>query len=368
MAAEMRVALDAHPGVELSSLVLESSGRWAGPRTAPFLARLLLEIPRRVQRDRIEVVLFSSMVTAAVAVAVGHRVRARGAILAATPVGRDVTLPNPLHQRLVPRIFAALDLVLPISRATGAECLARGLPPARMAVVPVGIDLSRFPPVLDRKEARRDLLEALARDGQPPLPEDALLLASVGRHQERKGFHWFVSEVMPRLPADAVFLLGGEGPMTEAIRQEVQRGGLAHRVRMLGRLSEAMLSTLYRGADLFVMPNIPVPGDMEGFGVVMLEAGLSGLPIVAADLEGIRDVVADGENGRLVPTGDAGGFAHAILDYAGDPAGLAAASARAARYTASRFAWPAVVEQYLSALNRAHDIARGDGGRQESAG
>ncbi len=47
---------------------------------------------------------------------------------------------------------------------------------------------------------------------------------------------------------------------------------------MLGRVSEEALGSLYRGADLFVMPNVPVPGDIEGFGVVMLEAGLCGLP------------------------------------------------------------------------------------------
>src|SRR5690606_15645333 len=92
MAAEMREALAAHPRVELTSLVLESSGRWAGPRTAPFLARLLLEIPRVVRARRIDAVLFSSMVTASTALALRGRLRGGGATLAATPVGRDVTL------------------------------------------------------------------------------------------------------------------------------------------------------------------------------------------------------------------------------------------------------------------------------------
>ena len=71
--------------------------------------------------------------------------------------------------------------------------------------------------------------------------------------------------------------------MTPAVRDAVGRHGLAERVRILGRVGEELLATLYSGADLFVMPNIPVPGDMEGFGVVMLEAGLNGLPVLAAD-------------------------------------------------------------------------------------
>src|SRR5690606_13819141 len=108
-------------------------------RMPGFALRLLREIPRRVRRERIDVVLFSSMVTAALAPLLRRRVAEAGALLAAVPVGRDVTLPNPLYQRLVPRVFRALDLVLPISRATGEACLARGAREERVRVVPCGI-------------------------------------------------------------------------------------------------------------------------------------------------------------------------------------------------------------------------------------
>jgi phosphatidyl-myo-inositol dimannoside synthase len=357
MSAEMRAALAAHPRVTLFSRVLESSWRWTGARTGPFLGRLLLDLPRIAARERIDAVLFSSMVTATLAVPLKRRLARMGTVLAATPVGRDLTLPGAAYQRLVPRVLAALDLVMPISVATGAECLSRGLPLERMAVVPVGIDLARFPPVTDRRATRESLLSRLRRPGEPPVPDDALLLCSVGRHQERKGFHWFAGEVMPRLPADVVYLLAGDGPMTPAIREEVRRRGLGERVRLLGRVSEEMLTTLYRGADLFIMPNIPVPGDMEGFGVVMLEAGLAGLPVIAADLEGIRDVVAEGRNGHFVRSGDAAGFASAIERYRADPGLLAAAAASAAAYTAETFAWPSVADRYVRAIEGAR--ARG---------
>lgn len=352
MASEMRHALAAHPDVTLFSLVLESSSRWTGLRTAPFLARLLTEIPRIVRRKRIDVVLFSSMVTAATALPLRRLLRGTPAVLAATPVGRDVTLPGAAYQRLVPHVLNALDLVLPISRATGEECLSRGLHPERMAIVPVGIEISRFSPVTDRTSTRAALLAALRDAGHREIPENALLLCSVGRHQERKGFHWFAGEVLPRLPSDVVYLLGGGGPMTGAIREAAALAGSADRLRLLGRVSEEMLATLYRGADLFVMPNIPVPGDIEGFGVVMLEAGLSGLPIIAAELEGILDVVSEGENGTLLPTRDAAAFVGAILRFRDDPAALRAASDRATRFTADRFAWPSVAAQYVAALDR----------------
>jgi phosphatidylinositol alpha-1,6-mannosyltransferase len=127
--------------------------------------------------------------------------------------------------------------------------------------------------------------------------------------------------------------------MTDQIRETAERHDVTDRVQVLGRLSDESLRSLYRGADVFMMPNIPVAGDIEGFGVVMLEAGASGLPVIAADLEGIRDVITPGENGEMVESGDVGGFADAILRFHAEPGLLTAASARAAEHTASRFSW-----------------------------
>lgn len=347
VATGLHDALAAHPEVELHRLVLETAWEDTGRRMPPFMAGLLRGIPRTVERERIDVVLFSSMVTATLALPLRRRVAAAGARLAAIPVGRDVTLPVAPYQWLVPRVMRSLDLVFPISRATARECLARGAAPGRTHVVPCGVDTAAFAPPSDRAAARAELLADIGAEDVPP---GALLLASVGRHQERKGFQWFVAEVMPRLPDDVVYLLAGEGPMTGAIRAEVEARGLGGRVRLVGQVSEGTLGRLYRGADLFVMPNVPVAGDIEGFGVVMLEAGLCGLPVLAADLEGIRDVVSEGESGHLVPSRDAAAFAGAVLRYHADRAALARASASAARHVADAFSWRSVADRYLHVM------------------
>jgi phosphatidylinositol alpha-1,6-mannosyltransferase len=243
-------------------------------------------------------------------------------------------------------VLSALDLVLANSRATGSECLARGLPEEKLHVIPCGVDPQRFPPPDDHASMRRALLDTLG-DPATPLPDNALLLCSAGRHVERKGFAWFVEHVMPLLPPDVHYWLAGEGPSTEAVRRAVERQRLQDRVRLLGRISDDALLKLYRGADLFVMPNIPVAGDIEGFGIVMLEAGLSGLPTVAAALDGIPDVIQDGQNGELVPAGDAAAFAGAIMGYAGNRSRLAALSQRTAQYVAGTFGWNVVADRYV---------------------
>jgi phosphatidyl-myo-inositol dimannoside synthase len=351
VAVDLHRALSADPAVDLSTLVLETSWRWTGARTPGFLLKLLRRIPRVVAERRIEAVLFSSMVTAAVAPHVRRRVGETGVVLGAIPVGRDLTLSNPIYQRLVPRVLRSLDVVFPISRATAAEALARGAPEDRVHVVPCGVDFSRFVAPADRSATRARLLRHLLGEGFR-VPDDALILLSVGRHQERKGFHWFVEQVMPALPANAVYLLAGSGPMTMSIRAAVERRGLQHRVRLLGQVSEETLRLLYEGSDLFVMPNVPVAGDIEGFGVVMLEAGAAGLPVVASDLEGIRDVVRDGLNGRLVPPRDVEAFSSAILGHS-DRALLTSAARQSAAYVTGTFGWPAIASVLVEHLRRA---------------
>jgi glycosyltransferase involved in cell wall biosynthesis len=84
----------------------------------------------------------------------------------------------------------------------------------------------------------------------------------------------------------------------------------------------------------------------------MLEAGLCGLPTIASALEGITDVVREGENGHLVSSLDADAFRSAIVRYYNDPSLLTSASSRAREYTLSRFGWSRVVDQYISELEK----------------
>jgi phosphatidylinositol alpha-1,6-mannosyltransferase len=345
-------ALAGHPAVEMHSLLLQTSWKGTPYRMPPFMASLLWRIPRIVKREGIDVVLHSSMVTAAFTPMLARSIHAAGAIVAAVPVGRDVTLPAIGYQWYVRRVLRSLDTVFPISRATAQECLQRGMEPSRTHVVPCGVDTAVFNAPDDRRAARRELLHAIG-ESSATIPDDALILVSVGRHQERKGFAWFTDHVMPRLPDDVIYLVAGEGPMTPRIRHAIDRHGLHERVRMLGMVAEETLRQLYRGADLFVMPNIHVEGDIEGFGVVMLEAGMCGMPVLAADLEGISDVVQEGQNGHLVPSDDADAFVEQVMRYRGDRTLMTAASRRAAPYTERNFSWPAIADRYVQLLQHA---------------
>ncbi len=340
---------DAEPALTYDAVLLRSSWDTVHVKVPFFLAYAAYRILRAAVREEVDVVLFSSMVTASLAVPLQRFLQNRGVRTAAIVHGLDVTMPVAPYQWFVPKVFAALDAVLPVSRATGAACTERGLAPEKGHVVPNGIDPDRFPTPSDRAAMRTALTDALG-DPAHPLPDDALLLCSVGRQVERKGFAWFVDTVMPRLPDDVHYWMAGDGPRAEAIQRAIDRHGLASRVRRLGRVSNDDLARLYRGADLFIMPNVPVEGDMEGFGIVLLEAGACGTPAIAARLEGIQDVITEGVNGHLVEPESPAAFVRAIERYRNQPDRLAKRSREAVAHTLSTFSWPAVARTYLDVL------------------
>ena len=123
---------------------------------------------------------------------------------------------------------------------------------------------------------------------------------------------WFAEKVMPRLEGSYLYVVAGEGPERGTIQKIVDRCNLQGRVLLLGEVSDEDRKLLYNASDIFIMPNITVPGDVEGFGIVALEAGSCGLPVVASNIQGLRDAVINGKTGYLIQVGDVEGFLERI--------------------------------------------------------
>lgn len=346
VATELHAAIEERSDVAMRTLALRASWKWVHFKAVPFLVSLAFRLEREAVAQRADGILFTSMTTALPLLIAGRALKKRGVRLAAIAHGLDVTDPNPAYQMGVRRLCRLLDAVMPVSRATGEELVERGLPRERVHVVPNAVDLERFGGVF----AKRDQSPKIRIAGAPELPEDALLMVTVGRQVRRKGFAWFIENVMPKLPPRVVLWLAGDGPERERIEASIDRFGLRGRVARLGKISERELVELYRRGHLFVMPNIVVPGDMEGFGIVMLEAGACGLPTLAADLEGIRDVIEEGVNGWLVPSEDAEAFVGQIRSLLDDPSRLREASQRTVDYVTSTFRWDHTAARYLQIL------------------
>jgi phosphatidyl-myo-inositol dimannoside synthase len=204
----------------------------------------------------------------------------------------------------------------------------------------------------DRRESReRARVLAQAR-------EDSVLLLTLGRLVRRKGVAWFVQHVLPQLDPACVLLVAGRGPEHDAIAAAATSSGTTNRVRLFGHVDEGDREALLTGCDVFLMPNIRVPGDMEGFGLVAIEAALRGTPVVAADLEGIRDAIVDGVTGILLPSGDPGVWIATVNRLTAVPDGLAKCGAEFAVQARRLYSHDAFAARLKSALERSSSAGR----------
>lgn len=231
-------------------------------------------------------------------------------VLSASVHGLDVTLSGKsfFYRWLTPRCLKRFDYIICNSPATLEKTLRIGLRPSVCHMVPCGVDGIAHKRTLTRKEARMELRRVLGID----FGEKTILL-TVGRLVKRKGVAWFTENVMPRLPADHLYVvLGGSGPELSPINQLIKTRKLAQSVFILPDAPETLRNLVYDAADLFVMPNIRTPGQQEGFGLVLLEAGMHDLPVVASAIEGIPAAVREGITGLLVETAAPDSFVKAI--------------------------------------------------------
>lgn len=327
-------------GVNLIRLTNETSWSLIAFKSFNFLLKTFLTLPRIVKDKQIDIVLFSSMVTGSLAWFTRKRVKIP---MVAITHGHDVTFSPTVYQWLVKKVFGALDGVISVSSATREQCLARGLAPEKGVVLPNGFVPEQIDSGFDPVESLQYLNEHFGLD----LNGEHLLL-TVGRLIKRKGHSWFISEVLPLIKSPVVYMIIGDGPQGTVIKSLISNSATGNRILNLGRQPDEVLKRAYSAASLFIMPNIRVPGDMEGFGVVLLEANVANTPAVATDIEGIRDVIKQGANGYRIPALDAAAFARKIDDILENE--LESLSVSSRKYVYDTFRWDAVAQRYVEYL------------------
>jgi len=230
---------------------------------------------------------------------------------------------------LVRRAFQrARAVVVASDQALSTSLELRGFEP-KVRVIPYGIATERY-----AATARTTASAAALRASWTAGP----VVLGVGRLVAYKGFDVLL-QAMRGL--DATLVLVGTGPEAARLRA---LGGL--RTVFPGRVSEDDLAAYYRAADVFCLPSVTTA---EAFGVVLLEAMASGLPLVTTSLPtGVSAVNRDGRTGLVVPPGDIGMLREAIVSLLGDAARRHAMAREAGRVAAEEYAAPLMVARFLS--------------------
>jgi phosphatidyl-myo-inositol dimannoside synthase len=218
-----------------------------------------------------------------------------------------------------------------ISRYTRDLILGVGGDGQRIRLIPAGVDLP-------------------AAGAPAPAPEgagdDRPTILTVARLEDRYKGHDVILRAMPlvraRVPR-ARWVVIGEGPLRPSLERRALEMGLAGDVHFLGAASDEVRDGWLQAARAFAMPSrLPAGGFAgEGFGIVYLEAGAHGLPVVAGNVGGALDAVLDGRTGLLVDPTDHLAVADALTVLLTDPA-RAAELGRAGRRYAESLAWPRV--------------------------
>ncbi|SED30100.1 phosphatidylinositol alpha-1,6-mannosyltransferase [Streptomyces sp. 3213] len=251
----------------------------------------------------------------------------------------------PASRQLLHRIGESTDTITYLGEYTRSR-IAGALSPeaaARMVQLPPGVDEKVFHPGSGGAEVR-------VRLGLTERP----VVVCVSRLVPRKGQDTLIL-AMPRILArqpDAVLLIVGGGPYEQDLRRLVRETGVSDSVRFTGAVPWAELPAHYGAGDVFAMPCRTRRGglDVEGLGIVYLEASATGLPVVAGDSGGAPDAVLDGETGWVVRGGSPEEAADRIVALLGDPELRRNMGERGRSWVEEKWRWDLLAERLRALL------------------
>ncbi len=296
------------------------------------------------QNDGISVV-FGGSVLATPLVLVLARLFERRAVVQAH--GLDIIYRNFLYRQLCVRWLKYCDYVVANSSYTAELAQARGILHERIAIIPPGVDVDHFTGSMDVNAIRQSLGIA-----------ELKIILFVGRLAKRKGVKEFIENSLTRIlreMPEVCFLVVGGAPTDSLVHSEnrvseikaaITKARITEQVRLLGPLADDDVIKLYQISDVVVLPALDLQEDVEGFGIVALEAASAGKPVVATRVGGIPDSVKDGNSGILVEPGDYAGLSRAIIALLRDSSRRAVLGEYGRSRVREQFSWPVISRAY----------------------
>lgn len=262
--------------------------------------------------------------------------------------GLDLIATSAVYQRIWLPFIRRCDAVLANSSNTKQLALAKGVLESRLSIVFPGTDIPEFNP-----EHANNFRKHFGLDQDP-------VLLSVGRITERKGLLPFIQNAFPpiraKYPNVKLVIIGSEPVhalkqnkinITVEIKNYLQSNNLSNTVIFLGRCDDETLIAAYQAANVHVFPVLESSSDVEGFGMVAIEAAANGLPTVAFDSGGIADAVVAGISGEIVVTGNYASLVERICMYLDTNR---ATINESCRFVAIGYSWPIFIEKIYKAI------------------
>ncbi len=258
--------------------------------------------------------------------------------------GLDLTFKNFFYQKLWVGVFMKkIDKFIAVGNETVKVAKEKGVPESKIFFIPNGVDTEKNLVSGTKNDLEKIIGQSIA---------NKKILLTSGRLTKRKGVAWFISKVMPKLDEEFLYIIAGDGPDKKNIRNAIKNANLENRAMVLGYVSDEKRNILLNNADLFLQPNIKIQGDMEGFGISVIEAGACNLPVIASNLEGLKDAIIDRQNGFLVESENTEAWTQKINELMSNDNFRQEFGAKARQYIINNFSWKIIAEKYLEEIRK----------------
>ena len=288
--------------------------------------------------NRVDVVYFSDGVTAALATVLRPLTRAR---FVTSVYGLELIYGNPVFRVLMRWGIARCEKICVISQETRRLAEEAGIPAEKIRVVYLGVETPEM-----SEDRCRELRASFEANHGVRFGRDRVLL-NIGRQVRRKGVAAFIEKGAPLLEQDVRMFIGGTGPDHDRIRELIQEKELEGRFEALGFVDDETAAMLRRSCDLYLMPNVHTPNDVEGYGIAPLEAMSDGLPVVAFAVDALVESMREG--GWLIEAEDYGAFVakvHEILESTWEERERMRKEAR--DYVLREYPWEKTAREYVA--------------------
>lgn len=247
---------------------------------------------------------------------------------------------------LLPKLYNKASAIISNSHNTQTLLTNIGVAPQHIHVIHPGVDAKSFECPAERRQGIQE---------QYGLGQSKVLL-TVGRLQRRKGQDMVIRalpEICQQFP-DVKYLIVGQGEDLGFLQQLADKVGVGTSVVFAGRVSSQELPALYSVCDIFVMPNRQIGGDIEGFGMVFLEANAAGKPVIGGISGGTNEAIADGITGLRVDGESIDQIAGAILKLLSHPEEAQKMGMDGRKRIVQECSWESVVERTLQVVSPIH--------------
>lgn len=231
--------------------------------------------------------------------------------------GLDIVTKSLMYQFFFMPCIKRADKIIVNSRYTQSLAIAAGIDKSKIIILHPGVEIPDFREIHIKRSYFLEKFDL----------QNKKILLILGRITNRKGIVEFIKNVMPALTNDIenihLLVVGSEATaalnysenVTQKIINEINKNNLRDKVTLAGSIDDQLLSAAYFSADVMVFPILDLPGDVEGFGMVALEAAAHGVKTVAFNVGGVSDAIEENQSGFLIESNNYSKMIIVIKNY-----------------------------------------------------